>query len=245
MNINELKKEILLKPLPKHIGIILDGNGRWATKRMLPRNLGHKKGVQTLREIVLEVKNLGIPNLTVFAFSTENWKRPKDEVDYLMNQLKEYYQTGLNKLLENKIKVKFIGTKNNLSSDIVMMMEDIEFQTKKFNEFTLSIAFNYGSKEEIVEACKKISNQVLNHEININDINEDTITKNLYTASLYDLDLIIRTSGEMRLSNFLLYQAAYAELYFPKTLWPDFHKKELFLAIKEYQNRNRRYGGIK
>lgn len=245
MNINDLKKEILLKPLPKHIGIILDGNGRWATKRMLPRNLGHKKGVQTLKEIVMEVKNLGIPNLTVFAFSTENWKRPKEEVDYLMNQLKEYYQAGLKKVLENKIKIKFIGSKNKLSSDIIMMMEDIEFQTQKFEGFTLTIAFNYGSREEIVEACKKISNKVLNHQITINDIDENEISNNLYTSDLYDLDLIIRTSGEMRLSNFLLYQAAYAELYFPKTLWPDFHKKELFLSIREYQNRNRRYGGIK
>ncbi len=245
MNINELKNEILLKPLPKHIGIILDGNGRWATKRMLPRNLGHKKGVQTLKEIVMEVKNLGIANLTVFAFSTENWKRPKDEVDYLMNQLKTYYHEGLKKVLENKIKIKFIGSKNKLSSDIIMMMEDIEQQTKEFTDFTLSIAFNYGSREELVEACKKISYQVVNKKLNINDINEDVISNNLYTADLYDLDLIIRTSGEMRLSNFLLYQAAYAELYFPKTLWPDFHKKDLYLAIKEYQSRNRRYGGIK
>lgn len=244
MRIENLKEKILSRTLPKHIGIILDGNGRWATRRMLPRTLGHEKGIQTLKEITLEVKKLGIPNLTVFAFSTENWNRPKEEVDYLLNQLKKFYQEGLKKVIKEKIRIKVIGTKENLPSDLVMMIEDLEYQTKIFTEFTLTIAFNYGSKQEIIEACKKIAWEAINKEISVHNIDDAYFTKHLYTADLYPLDFIIRTSGEERLSNFLLYQAAYAELYFPKTLWPDFHKKELYIAINTYQNRNRRFGGL-
>ena len=245
MKTEALKELILNKPLPKHIGIILDGNGRWAKKRLLPRNLGHKKGVDTLREIAVEAKNIGIECLTVFAFSTENWNRPKEEVDYLLNLIKNYYHTNLNKLKEKQIKIKFIGSRKNLPNDLILMMEDIEYQSKDFAGFTLAIAFNYGSREEITQACKKITNMVLENKISVSDINEDLITNNLYTNEFPPLDLIIRTSGEQRLSNFLLFQAAYAEFYFPKTLWPDFHKKELYLAIQEYQNRNRRFGGLK
>lgn len=245
MKTEALKELILSKPLPKHIGIILDGNGRWATKRLLPRNLGHKKGVDTLREIAVEAKNIGIECLTVFAFSTENWNRPKEEVDYLLNLIKNYYHNNLNKLKEKQIKIIFIGSRKNLSNDLILMMEDIEYQSKDFAGFTLAIAFNYGSREEITQACKKITNMVLENKISVSDINEDLITNNLYTNEFPPLDLIIRTSGEQRLSNFLLFQAAYAEFYFPKTLWPDFHKKELYLAIQEYQNRNRRFGGLK
>lgn len=245
MNTEKLKELILSKKLPNHIGIILDGNGRWANKRLLPRNLGHKKGIETLVEITKETKKLGISYLTVFAFSTENWNRPKDEIDYLFNLIKEHYQKGFKKLIENEIKIKFIGTKDNLPNDLLIIMEDIEHSTKNFKDFTLTIAFNYGSKQEIINACKNISKDVIDKKININDINEDTFNNYLYTKDLPNLDLIIRTSGEMRLSNFLLYQAAYSEFYFPKTLWPDFHKKELYIAINEYQSRNRRFGGIK
>lgn len=245
MNMNTLKENILSKPLPTHIGIILDGNGRWATKRLLPRNLGHKKGVENLGEIALEAKKIGIPYLTVFAFSTENWSRPKDEVDYLLNQIKEHYHKGLKKLIEEKIKVKFIGSKDNLPSDILLIMEDVENTSKSFNELTLTIAFNYGSKQEILNACKNISKDISHNIIKESDIDDNVFKSYLYTKDLPDVDLIIRTSGEMRLSNFLLYQSSYAELYFPKTLWPDFHKKELYLAINEYQNRNRRFGGLK
>ena len=245
MNIKTLKETILSKPIPSHIGIILDGNGRWATKRLLPRNYGHKKGVDTLKEIAVEAKEIGIKYLTVYAFSTENWNRPQEEVEYLLDQIRNYYHNSLNKLKEKQIRIKFIGTKNNLPSDLIMMMEDIEFQSKDFKDFTLAIAFNYGSREEIVNACKTISKMVNDKKITIDDIDEKLITNNLYTSEFPSLDLIIRTSGEQRLSNFLLYQAAYAEFYFPKTLWPDFHKKELYLAIQEYQKRNRRFGGLK
>lgn len=245
MNIETLKERIFSKDLPNHIGIILDGNGRWATKRMLPRNMGHKKGLETLKEIVLETKKIGIPYLTVFAFSTENWNRPKEEVDYLMGLIQKYYHEGIDKLLEQKIRIRFIGSKDNLPNDILMYIEDIENQTKMYTTFTLTIAFNYGSKQEILNACKKISKDVKDNKININDINDELFSSYLYTKDLPDVDLIIRTSGEQRLSNFLIYQAAYAEFYFPKTLWPDFHKKELYIAIDEYQNRNRRFGGLK
>lgn len=244
MNIDELRIKIAQKPLPKHIGIILDGNGRWATRRFLPRIKGHEKGVKTLREIVSEVKQIGIPYLTVYAFSTENWNRPEDEVNYLMNQVKKYYQHNFQKLKEQEIKIIFIGFKERIPQDILIIMEEIEQETSKFNGFTLSIAFNYGSTLEIVEACKKIANDVHNNTLKIQNINEDVFQNYLFTKDLPPLDFVIRTSGEMRLSNFMLYQAAYAEMYFPKTLWPDFHKKELYLALLEYQSRNRRFGGL-
>ena len=233
-----------MKPLPQHIGIILDGNGRWATKRMLPRIKGHEKGVKTLREIVLEVKELKIPYLTVFAFSTENWNRPQGEVDFLMNQVKKYYYNYFDKLLEQKIKVRFIGFKERIPQDVLIIMEEIEQKTKEFNGFTLTIAFNYGSTKEIVEACRKIATDVAKQKITISNIDESLFESYLFTKDLPPLDFIIRTSGEMRLSNFMLYQAAYAEMYFPKTLWPDFHKKELYIALLEYQSRNRRFGGL-
>lgn len=245
MNCKELKEKILQAPLPKHIGIILDGNGRWAKKRLLPRIKGHEKGIKTLKEIVEETKNLGIPNLTVFAFSTENWKRPQDEVDYILSQIKKFYQTSLEKLIEKEIRVKFIGFKEGIPQDILMLMEEIEEKTKKFTDFIFTIAFNYGSRGEIVNTVKLIVKDVENKVLSINDINEETFEKRLMTSDLYPLDFIIRTSGEKRLSNFLLYQASYAELYFPDTLWPDFHKKELYLALYEYQHRNRRFGGLK
>lgn len=245
MKVDELKKEILSKPLPKHIGIILDGNGRWATKRFLPRIKGHEKGVKTLSEIVEETKSLGIENLTVFAFSTENWNRPIEEVNYIMDQVKAFYQKGLNKVIENKIKINFIGFKERLPQDVLILMEEIQEKTKNFSPFVLTIAFNYGAKQEIVNACKNIVEDVVKGKLKIDDISEDIFEKRLMTDGLYPVDFIIRTSGEMRLSNFLLYQAAYAEMYFPTTLWPDFHKKELYLAIQEFQRRNRRYGGIK
>lgn len=244
MNIEEIKRTLVTKPLPQHIGIILDGNGRWATKRMLPRIKGHEKGVKTLREIVLEVKELKIPYLTVFAFSTENWNRPQGEVDFLMNQVKKYYYNYFNKLLEQKIKVRFIGFKERIPQDVLIIMEEIEQKTKEFNGFTLTIAFNYGSTKEIVEACRKIATDVAKQKITISNIDESLFENYLFTKDLQPLDFIIRTSGEMRLSNFMLYQAAYAEMYFPKTLWPDFHKKELYIALLEYQSRNRRFGGL-
>lgn len=244
MNIEEIKRTLVTKPLPQHIGIILDGNGRWATKRMLPRIKGHEKGVKTLREIVLEVKELKIPYLTVFAFSTENWNRPQGEVDFLMNQVKKYYYNYFDKLLEQKIKVRFIGFKERIPQDVLIIMEEIEQKTKEFNGFTLSIAFNYGSTKEIVEACRKIATDVAKQKITISNIDESLFESYLFTKDLPPLDFIIRTSGEMRLSNFMLYQAAYAEMYFPKTLWPDFHKKELYIALLEYQSRNRRFGGL-
>lgn len=244
MNIEEIKRTLVMKPLPQHIGIILDGNGRWATKRMLPRIKGHEKGVKTLREIVLEVKELKIPYLTVFAFSTENWNRPQGEVDFLMNQVKKYYYNYFDKLLEQKIKVRFIGFKERIPQDVLIIMEEIEQKTKEFNGFTLTIAFNYGSTKEIVEACRKIATDVAKQKITISNIDESLFESYLFTKDLPPLDFIIRTSGEMRLSNFMLYQAAYAEMYFPKTLWPDFHKKELYIALLEYQSRNRRFGGL-
>lgn len=240
----ELYQKITSLPLPKHIAIILDGNGRWARARLLPRNAGHAKGIKTLREIVESAKNIGIKNMTVFAFSTENWNRPAAEVNYLMGDLEKFCQERLKRTYNKDIRIKFIGTRQGLDAKLSKLMDELEKKTMNCETFTLAIAFNYGSHEEIINACKKIATKVVNNEITVNNIDEQLFNDMLYTADLLPVDLIIRTSGEMRLSNFLLYQSSYAEIYFTKTLWPDFHQKELYEAINNYQGRHRRFGKV-
>lgn len=223
--------------LPNHIAIILDGNGRWATKRGLPRNLGHRQGVETLIKISRYCSEIGVKNLTVYAFSTENWKRPKEEVDYLMNLIKEYFNGLDKKLSKRNIKLKVIGERKNLSDDLLHIINEVQEKSKNNNGMILNVAFNYGSKDELISVFKDIvkDNVILSKE---------NIDKYLYTSESGNVDLLIRTSGEQRLSNFLLWQAAYAELYFSKLYWPDFNKKELNKAIESYQNRDRRFGGL-
>lgn len=224
--------------LPNHIAIILDGNGRWAQKKGLPRNLGHRQGVETLIKISRYCSEIGIKNLTVFAFSTENWNRPKEEVDYLMNLLEEYFN-GLDKNLRKRnIKLKVIGEKTNLSDKLTNIINEVQDKSKNNTGMILNIAFNYGSKDEIINAVKGIikDNVILSKE---------NIDKYLYTSESGNIDLLIRTSGEQRISNFLLWQIAYAELYFTKVYWPDFNKKELHKALESYQKRDRRFGGLK
>ena len=224
--------------LPNHIAIILDGNGRWAQKKGLPRNFGHKQGVETLIKISRYCSDIGVKNLTVYAFSTENWNRPKEEVEYLMNLLKEYFQ-GLDKNLRKRnIKLKVIGERTNLSKELLDIINFVEENSKYNTGMILNIAFNYGGKDEIVNAVKSMMNDKV-------IISKENIDKYLYTNESGNVDLLIRTSGEQRISNFLLWQIAYAEFYFTKVHWPDFSKKELNKAIEAYQNRDRRFGGLK
>lgn len=242
------KKELLLeinkKTLPKHIALILDGNGRWANKRGLPRNLGHKAGAENLYKIVKYAYEIGIKAVTVFAFSTENWNRPEEEVNYLMQEalrFKEQYKERINK---NNFRVKIIGERNKLNQDILDLIDQTNESTKGKNDFYFTVCLNYGSMQEITHAVKEISKEVKNGTLNEGDITPELIDSYLYTNELPKLDLLIRTSGELRISNFLLWQLAYAELYFTNTYWPDFSEKDLLVAIENFQNRKRRFGGL-
>ncbi len=231
--------------IPKHIAIILDGNGRWAKQRGLPRNLGHRKGALNLRDITNSANKLGVKQLTVYAFSTENWNRPKEEVEYLMKTPIKYYKKYKNKILKTNVKITFIGRRDRLPKEFLTCMEEIENNTKDFTGINLNIAVDYGSKNEIVTAVKSIAENIKSSKINIEEINEEMIDSHLFTRGMYPIDLLIRTSGEVRLSNYLLWQLAYSEFYFTETYWPDFNEKELIEAINSYQKRERRFGGLK
>lgn len=240
----ELKKTIDYDNLPKHIGVIMDGNGRWAKKRGLPRSAGHSAGAESLKKIVTECNKIGIKYITVYAFSTENWKRPKDEVDYLMNLLMDYLVNAETTLAGENVVIKAIGSRAELSRELQEQIIKTEEFTKNNSGIIMNIALNYGSREEIIKAVKEISEDVKDNKIAVSDIDANTISEHLYTKSQPDPDLIIRTSGEERISNFLLWQLAYSELYFCQKLWPDFKTNDLYEAIIEYQKRNRRYGGV-
>ncbi len=230
--------------VPRHLGIIMDGNGRWAKKRGLLRINGHKEGMLVLKRTVESCKNLGVDFLTVYAFSTENWKRPKLEVSFLLNLLKYYINSELDYLKENNVSLRFIGSRIGLDKKIISMMEMIEKETSNGTEMIFSIAFNYGGRMEISDSVKEIALMVKNGNLLPEDINEDLITNHLYTKNIPDPDLIIRTSGEFRISNFLLWQSAYSEYYITDILWPEFNEEELVKAFKVFSARNRRFGGI-
>lgn len=230
--------------LPEHIGIIMDGNGRWAKKRMLPRSAGHKAGAQTFRKITRYCSDIGIKHLTVYAFSTENWKRPKDEVNALMNLFKSYLEEALSDFKDDSIVVKFIGDKSVFPEDLRNLMIENEESSKDRNGMVLNIAMNYGSRDEIVRAVKSISEKVIANKVDINEIDEQLISDYLYTSGQPDPDLIIRPSGEYRISNFLLWQSAYSEYVIMNKLWPDFTSNDLDEALKIYSQRNRRFGGV-
>ena len=241
---SKINKSIDYSRLPVHIGIIMDGNGRWAKKRGLPRSAGHSAGADSLKKIVTECNKMGIKYITVYAFSTENWKRPKEEVDYLMNLLMDYLKNAETTLAGENVVIKAIGSRKELSDELCEQIKKTEEFTKNNDGIVMNIALNYGSREEIVNSVKKICKNVQNGGCSIEDINSEMISDNLYTASQPDPDLIIRTSGEERISNFLLWQLAYSELWFTDKLWPDFNINDLHQAIIDYQNRNRRYGGV-
>ena len=237
------KKKTENRVLPRHIAIIMDGNGRWAKKRSLPRSAGHAAGSKNFKTIARYCNKIGLEYLTVYAFSTENWKRPKEEVDGIMNILRDYLRDSKNFKDEN-IKVKFIGDLTALDDDIVELIKESEEGSENATGLKLNIALNYGGRDELVHAIKKIVDKTTEGKIKIDDITECMVSDNLYTAGMPDPDIIIRPSGEYRLSNYLIWQAAYSEYWFSDVLWPDFKPKHLEAAIDDYNKRHRRFGGV-
>ena len=229
--------------LPEHIAIIMDGNRRWAKQRKLDVRLGHKKGAETIEMIAKYCNKIGVKYLTVYAFSTENWKRTKEEVGALMLLLQNYLDIFAKTADSENIRIKMLGNREGLSEGLLNKIDNTIEMTKNNTGLTFNIAFNYGGRDEIVRAVKKISEMAKNGEIDIEAINENLISENLYTANQPDPDLLIRTSGELRLSNFLPWQLVYSEFYFVDKYWPDFDEKDLDEAIIEYQKRNRKFGG--
>lgn len=230
--------------LPNHIGIIMDGNGRYAQNHHRSRSWGHKKGAENLKKLCKHIFNKGIKYLSIYAFSTENFKRPKEEVDYLMNLFVQMFTKDFQFLQKENVKVIFSGRKENLPADVVDSCNKMSIETKNNQKAVLNVCLNYGSQDEIVDTMKKIAVQLEEKKIIINDITKELIEENLYN-NLPPLDLVIRTSGEERLSNFMLWQASYAEFYFPKCHFPEFTKEEFDKALAVYQKRNRRFGGLK
>ena len=231
--------------IPTHVAIILDGNGRWAKAKGLPRKAGHVQGAKNVETICEAAYNMGIKYLTVYAFSTENWNRPQDEVDALMQLLRNYMKTCLKTAAKNNMSVRVIGDKTRLADDIRDSIAKLEEATKDYTGLHFQIALNYGSRDEITRAVKSLAQQVVAGELAPEQITEQAISEHLDTVGIPDPDLMIRTSGEQRISNYLLWQLAYAEFYFTPVPWPDFDKKELEKAIEAYQNRDRRYGLVK
>jgi undecaprenyl diphosphate synthase len=230
------------RALPRHVAIIMDGNGRWAQARGLPRIAGHRRGAEAVRRTVASARELGIPYLTLFGFSSENWKRPSGEIHDLMGLLRHYLRGEIAELRRNDIRLKVIGQIGRLAPDIISLIEQAEETTRGNSAITLTIALSYGGRGEIVAAVRAIATEVLCGSLAIDAVDEDCLARHLFTVDLPDPDLLIRTSGEQRISNFLLWQCAYAELVFTKTLWPDFAKSDLDQAIDEYCGRERRYG---
>lgn len=232
-------------PIPNHVAVIMDGNGRWAKKRSLPRVAGHHEGMKVVRKITQLANTLGIKTLTLYAFSTENWKRPKMEVDYLMRLPEEFLGTFLPELVEENVQVKMIGYKDKLPEHTIRALEKALEETKHNDGLVLNFALNYGSRAEIVDGVKKILQDYKNGKLTEDMITEEVFSSYLMTSGLADPDLLIRTSGEIRLSNFMLWQLAYTEFWFTETLWPDFSERDFLEAIRIYQGRQRRFGGVK
>lgn len=240
-----LEEKVLSRYIPQHIAIIMDGNGRWAKKRAMPRTFGHKKGSENLKNIAIECNKLGIKALSVYAFSTENWKRPKAEIDYLMKLPGEFEETFKGQFEEEDIRVMFSGRKDRFPKEVQELIQRVEDKTKDRQGLVLNICFDYGSYTEILQGVKEIAKEYKAGDISLEQIDENLMSSKLYTKELPPLDLLVRTSGELRISNFLLWQLAYAELYFADVHWPAFNKKQLLLALDDFQNRNRRFGGLK
>jgi undecaprenyl diphosphate synthase len=231
-------------PGPHHVAIIMDGNGRWAKARALPRVAGHRRGADAVRRVVRGAGELGIPVLTLFAFSTENWTRPADEVNDLMGLLRHYLRNELDELHTNGARLRVIGNRERLAPDIVRDIADAERLTRNNTRIDVNICVNYGARDEIVQAARNLARRVATGDLKADDIDQNRFERELLTAGVPDPDLLVRTSGEQRISNFLLWQCAYAELVFVDTLWPDFGKEHLEQAIAEFRRRERRYGGV-
>ncbi len=231
--------------VPQHIAIILDGNGRWAKKKGMPRNYGHMEGAKTVERICEDAYNLGVKYLTVYAFSTENWKRPQSEVDALMNLLRSYMKNCLKRAEKNNMRVRVIGDKTALAPDLQERIAELEEATKDYDGLCFQIALNYGSRDEMIRSMRQLCQDCMDGKVDVNGIDEAVFEQYLDTADIPDPDLMIRTSGEQRLSNYLLWQLAYSEFYFTDVLWPDFSKEDLEKAIEYYNKRDRRFGGVK
>ena len=243
-NIKINKNELFDKDkLPQHLAIIMDGNGRWAERRGLPRSAGHREGAKTVRKLITNCLDFNIPILTIFAFSTENWKRPKNEITYLIKLFERVLSREKANLVKNNIKINFIGRLDNLPNSLTEKMKELHESTKRNNKLILNIAINYSGRTEIVDALKSILLKIDKKKLSIEEINENIIRDNLYTHNLPDPDLLIRTAGEMRISNFMLWQIAYTELWVTPVFWPDFDENNLVEAIRNFQKRVRKYGG--
>ena len=230
--------------IPNHVAIIMDGNGRWAKKKKRPRIFGHKEGMNRVRDVVSYAKSKGIKILSLFAFSKENWQRPKEEVNFLFSLLEEFTKKEVKELIKNNIRLYFIGDIKGLPSHYYNLVKNAEESTNHCQEMCLNIVINYGGKQEIINAVKNIGNDLLNGNISLDDINEESFSNYLYTKDIPDPDFLIRTSGEMRISNFMLWQLAYTEIYVTNTLWPDFNEDEFEKALEDFSKRERRFGKI-
>ena len=233
-----------MSKVPYHVAIIMDGNGRWAKERGLERWQGHREGIENVRRILKACKELGIKVLTLFCFSTENWNRPKKEVDFLMRRFEHFLDREYKELMRNNIRLKVIGQRYRLPSKLQRKIEEVEEKTSSNKEFTLVLAISYGARQEIIEACRKICRDFKEGKISEEEITMENFSKYLYTSDLPDPDLLIRTSGEIRISNFLLWQISYTELYFTKVYWPDFSPQHLKEAVEEFSKRERRFGKV-
>jgi undecaprenyl diphosphate synthase len=241
---HELRQRALGRPLPRHVAIIMDGNGRWATRRGLPRSAGHREGVKSLRGVVRAAGELGIPILTLYAFSSENWQRPPEEVSTLMTLLESSIDRELPELQSRNVRFVVIGRQAGIPPAVKGGIDRVVEATAKNTGLTLVMAFNYGARDEVVDACRRLAGEVQAGRIRPEDIDESRFASALYTSALPDPDLLIRTSGELRVSNFLLWQIAYTELWMTPTLWPDFGPRDLYLAVIDFQQRTRRFGKV-
>ena len=242
--ISDLLIKIDKQKLPKHVAIIMDGNGRWATRKGLPRSFGHKQGVSVLKKILKAAKDLGCKVITVYAFSTENWTRPTKEVDFLINLFSEVLRNEIDEIHEESTKIKFIGDLSPFPETLKKIISSSESLTKNNNKFLLNVCVNYGGRQEIVKVAKELAFKSSSGEIKPSEVNEELFNSELLTRGIKDPELLIRTSGEKRISNFLLWQLAYSEIYVSDVMWPDFNEFEFLEAIIDYQSRNRRFGGI-
>ncbi len=230
--------------LPQHVAIIMDGNGRWAAARHKPRQFGHHQGVEAVRRCVEAAGNLGIRHLTLYSFSTENWRRPEEEIKALFNLMRGFVEKDVKQLRDNGVHVRILGAREKLSPDLIAMIDDVESQTSHNHKLYLNIAFNYGGRDELARTCRALARKVKAGDLDVDDITEASISKHLDTASVPDPEIILRTSGEQRLSNFLLWQSAYSEFIVLDVLWPDFTQTHFEEALRIYQSRERRQGGI-
>lgn len=241
---NDVLESLRRGPIPQHVAVIMDGNGRWATARGLARLAGHRAGVETIEDILIHVKLLGIRYFTIYAFSTENWKRPQDEVEGLMKLFVEFIDRKIDRLHAEGVYVRTIGDMSRLPQAVQEKMRHAEAVTRGNDAVTLNIALNYGGRQELLRACRSLAQEVADGQIAVDDIDDEVFSAHLYTAGQPDPDLLIRTSGELRISNFLLWQIAYSEIWVTDTYWPDFTKEDLFEGIRIFQKRDRRYGGL-